>query len=266
MKLYILNYSSYRSDLDSMDVKSELKKTYKLDTRRQNKFIHLGLLGAKRLEEKVDICVDDELYITSGIGNIGIIQKATQCNFENELMPIFDFINILGNSTSFYISKALSIKGKSLFQISDNFSFINTLIIIYASLYESKKSAILGSIDLLSEPEEIIKRVLGVEKECALTSSVNYQKLSRSSTGAIAEVEFDTNFYSLEELKEILEANSTPVYGSMRCSQLECIKEDKFFQMEIAHTINSMIELKKEMIYIDCFEDKFKILRLKILV
>jgi hypothetical protein len=266
MKLYVLNYSSYRSDIDNIDIKSELKKNYKLDTRRQNKFIHLGILGAKKLQERVDIAVDDELYITSGIGNIEIIQKAAKYDYEDDFMPIFDFINMLGNTTSYYISKALNIKGKSLFQISDNFTFINTLISIYASLYTSKKNAILGSIDLVSEPDEIIKRVLGVREECELTSSVNYQKLSLCSKDAIAEIEFDTQCYSLIEIEEILKVNNTTVYSSMRCSNLNSIKENKFFQTEISFTLNSAISLNKEMIYIDCFEENYKILRLKSLV
>ncbi|WP_294960515.1 hypothetical protein [Sulfurimonas sp.] len=266
MKLYILNYSSFRNDLNTIDVKTELKTKYKIDTRRQDNFIHLGLFGALRLKDKINISIDDELYITSGIGNIDVFQKATHCANNKEFMKISDFINILGNSTSYYISKALGIKGKSLFQISDNFTYINTLISIYSSLYSSKKEAIFGSIDLVSQPNEILKRVLGLDEISEIVSSVNFQKLSLSSQDAIAEIEFDTQSYNSEEIKEILKVNDRIVYTSMRCLDLEFKKETNFFQTELSYTINKVIESREDMLYIDCFEDCYKVLRLKTLV
>ena len=37
------------------DIKKELKQRYKLDTRRQDDFIHLAVFGAQRLKEKTTI-------------------------------------------------------------------------------------------------------------------------------------------------------------------------------------------------------------------
>ena len=81
-------------------------------------------------------------------------------------------------------------KGKNIFQISDNFTYVNTLVSAYASLLNSKKDVIICAIDLVSEPSEIIKRVMGIKQSCEVLSSVNYQKLSLSPDGAIAEIEF----------------------------------------------------------------------------
>ncbi|EDZ63072.1 hypothetical protein SMGD1_1379 [Sulfurimonas gotlandica GD1] len=265
MKLYITGISSYRSDENDIDIKNELKKKYKLDTRRQNDFIHLGIFGAKKLQDEVNINVNDELYITSGVGNIDVVQEATESIHKNEFMKIFDFINMLGNTTSYYISKSLNIKGKSLFQISDNFTFINSLISIYASLYSSKKNAILGSIDLVSEPDEIIKRILGVSEDCNLVSSVNYQKLSLSKEKAIAEIEFDTKIYSQDEIKTFLDENKTKVIFSSRCKEFYKDNEIAFCETIASSIINKHINNRVNLVYIDFYDKKYKVLKLNLL-
>jgi len=192
VKLYIKNYSSYRDDIEKTDFKKALKQRYRLDIRRQDKFIHLAVYGAQLLKEKIDINSDDELYITSGIGDVEIVQKTNTYMYkENQPLKLFDFINLLGNTTSYYVAKSLGIKGKSVFQISDNHTFKNTLISAYSSALNSKKDVIIGSVDLVSEPSEVIKRVLGVKKSIKVLSSVNFQKFSLDSKDAIAEVEFE---------------------------------------------------------------------------
>ncbi len=91
MKLYVKAFSTYRGDLNTFDVKKELKQRYKRDTRRQDKFIHLALYGALLLKDKVDIGMDNELYITSGVGNIDVVQKAnTSVNEEKSYLKPFD--------------------------------------------------------------------------------------------------------------------------------------------------------------------------------
>ena len=114
MKLYIKNYSSYTSDEENIEIKKVLKQKYKLDTRRQDSFIHLAVYGGQLLKEKTDISVDDELYLTSGVGNIDIIQKTnTYIYEENQPLKLFDFINLLGNTTSYHVASSLGVKGKT---------------------------------------------------------------------------------------------------------------------------------------------------------
>ncbi len=263
MKLYIRAMSSYRSDTQDLDIKKELKQKYKLDTRRQDAFIHLAVLGAQRLKEKVDIRVDDELYLTSGEGNIDIIQKTDDYVCEqNQFITPFDFINMLGNTTSYYVATSLGVKGKNIFQISDNFSVINSLIAIYASLKRGGHESIFGAIDLVASPAELSRRVLGVDEDCELVSSVNYQKLSLEKDGAIAEIEFDALFYKKDEIQNILKNYNDNVHVSMRSEDIEAKKADKFFQTELSYSINESIKNKKDMIYIDYIDNKYKILRL----
>ena len=267
MKLYIKGISSYVSDKEDVDVKKELKKRYKLDTRRQDAFIHLGVFGAQRLKENVDIDEHDELYITTGIGNIDVLQRTHLyvCRENNSITP-YDFINMLGNTTSYYIAASLGVNGKTIFQISDNFTFINSLISIYASINRSNKDAILGSIDLVNNPDEVIKRVLGVDENTEVISSVNYQKLSLSSQSAIAEIEFDAKTYTFDEVDSLLSGSEAEVLASMRCENLNLSKPNKFFETMASYAINSHIGNAKEFIYIDCFGEKYKILKLKSLI
>lgn len=262
MKLYVKAWSSYRGNLKEFDVKKELKSRYKLDTRRQDTFIHLAVYGAQLLKDRVSIASDDELYITSGVGNVDVLQKTNNYVKEHkEFIKPFDFINMLGNTTSYYVANSLGLKDKNTFQISDNFTFINTLISVFASLHVSKKEAVLGSVDLATQPQEVIQRVLGVDKETSVTSSVNYQKLSLSPRDALAQIEFDTNIYSLEEIKSLLQANSSKVVSSIRCGDLELPKDKEFFETMPSFYINQAIQKREDLLYIDCFENSYKIIK-----
>jgi len=263
MKLYIKAFSGYRGDLNLFDVKKELKTKYKLDTRRQDTFIHLAVYGAHLLKDKAEIRVEDELYITSGVGNIDVLQKTNKyVQEEKEFIKPFDFINMLGNTTSYYVASSLGVKGKNTFQISNNFTFINTLISVYASLNISQNEAILGAVDLCTNPDEVIKRVLGVDESVKVASSVNYQKLSLSPINAIAEIEFDAKVYALHEVQELLKETKLDVFSSMRCHELDTPKDDEFFETMPSYYINKAIETKKDLLYIDCFENNYKIIKL----
>ncbi len=257
MKLYVENFSSYRDDLDKIDLKKELKSVYKLDTRRQDRFIHLGVYGAQLLKQKCDIEVDDELYVTSGIGNAEIVQKTNTYMFEeNQPLKLFDFINLLGNTTSYYIAKSLGMRGKNIFQISDNFTYLNSLVSIYASLKNSGKNAIICSIDLVNSPSEVIKRVLGVSKDTRVVSAVNYQKLSLKSDNALAEIEFDLKSFSRDQIKDRLE-------GAILIQRDEI--QEPYFETIVSYKLNEAIKNRDQRVIIESFQNRYKILKLKIL-
>jgi len=264
MKLYIKNYSLYRSDLEDIDIKKVLKQKYRYDTRRQDDFIHLAVYGAKLLKEKTEISVDDELYVTSGVGDVGIVQKTNTCIYkDNQPLKLFDFINLLGNTTSYYVASALGLKGKNIFQISQNFTYINSLITLFASITSSNKDAILCSVDLLSSPDEVIKRVLGIDKNSNVVSGVNSQKFSLNEKDAIAQLEFDIKTYSFKEIKDIISNTKIEIQLSPRCEKLNPKKGDVFFETIASYAINNSLQQNKDLLYIDCFEDRYKILRLK---
>jgi len=263
MKLYIKSYSSYRSDLEDIVVKKELKSRYKLDTRRQDDFINFGLLGAMRLKEQMPILPESELYITSGYGNVNILQKTNNYVLEEkETIKLFDFINMLGNTTSFYVASKLGIKAKSIFQISDNFTYFNSLITIYASLIKSKKELVFGSIDVVSDASEVINRIADIEKDVSVVSSVNYQLLSLESTDAKAYIEFDTHFYTLDELQARLQGESCKIISSIRCNDLEYEKPSVYFETYASYLVNDTLESGKDAIYIEYYEGKYKILKI----
>ena len=253
MKLYIKNYSSFIQD--NTNIKKELKQKYGVDTRRQDSFIHLALYGAQLLKEKTNIEESDELYITSGIGNEDIVQKTnTYMHEENQPLKLFDFINLLGNTTSYYVAKSLGIKGKNIFQISDNFTYINTLISLYSSIKHSGENAIIGTIDLVSNPSQIIKRVMGVDENIELISSVNYQKFSLSPMDAICKIEFDIKSYCYDDIKDKL-SNATMI------SRENC--DEVFFETMMIFKINEAIKNKIDMTLIESIENKYKIIKIK---
>ncbi len=267
MKLYIQGYSSYRNDIDKENIKQILKEKYKHDTRRQDDFILLGVYGANKLKEFCKISQDNELYITSGIGNIDVLQKCCHYIYEkNQLIRPFDFINSVGNTLSYYVAKTLQLKGKNIFQISDNFTYLNTLIFIYASLKISKNSAIIGAIDHLTKDfEELAKKISDINNDTNMISSVNFQKLSLEKADALAEIEFENKIYNIKEIKNIIHTFKGNIKCSMRSQKLDCQKEKNFFETEISNAINKTLKKKQNMLYIDCHDDRYKILKVRII-
>ena len=264
MKLYIKAYSSYRSDLDNIEIKKVLKQKYKYDTRRQDEFIHLGVYGAKLLQENTHINEDDELYVTSGVGNIDVVQRTNTTVYENnESVKLFDFINLLGNTTSYYIASALKIKGKNICQISDNFTFINSLISIYSSIKKSKKYAILCTIDVVSKTDEVTKRVMGIDENSEVLSGVNYQQFSLDARDALAEIEFDAKSYTLDEINTFLKSTQEEVKFSFRSKAFKPKEAFPVFETYPSYIVNSSIKIAKDLIYIDCYEEKYKIIKVK---
>jgi len=255
MKLYVKASSSYVSDQEDIEVKKELKAKYKLDTRRQDAFIHLAVLGAQRLKEKINIKEDTQLYVTSTLGNIEILQKTQDYVIDKgDFIKPYDFINMLGNTTNYYVASSLGVKDKNLYQISDNFTFIHSVMAIYASLYNTNKEAILGAVDLVSSPEIISKRLLDVNKETELSSSSCYQLLSFDKEDAVAEIIFDAKIYTKEALNILLNSSSKNIVYS-----------SSFTHLHISRIINKSIEQKTDILYVDSYDDKYKILELNLL-
>ncbi len=260
MTLNIKAIGSFRSDKENIELKKELKTKYNLDTRRQDAFIHLALIGAQRLKEKIIIKSNTELYITSDIGNIDILQKTHDYVIEKkQFIRPFDFINMLGNTASYYVATSLNIKDKNIYQISDNFTFINSLISIYASLNSTNKNAILGAVDLVSQPDIINKRLLDVCDDVKLVSSSSYQFLSTNDEGSIAELKFSTSSFMYDEIKDFIDSNTkSNIILSKRCKKFYLNKNISFCETILSSLINENIELKKDFIYIDCYDEKYK--------
>jgi hypothetical protein len=261
MKLYIKAISSYRSDKEEINIKQELKKSYKIDVRRKDDFIYAGLYGALRLRDTIEIKRENELYLTSGYGNINILSKIYDDVEENKgTIKLFDFINMLGNTTSFYVATELGIKAKSIFQISDNFTYFNTLVSVYASLCKTKNEAIVGALDIASENEEVLKRVAGIEEQSSITTSVMFQKFSLDATDALCEVEFDTKFYTLEEIQKLLKETTLKTVFSTRCKELDAPKR-AYIETDASSVINESITNKESCLYVECYEKRYKIIQ-----
>lgn len=265
MKLYVKAFSEYRSDKENIILKKELKEKYKIDVRRKDEFIYLAILGAQRLKEKVDINPSDELYITSGLGNVDILQKTYQhVTINKQFIRPLDFINMLGNTTSYYVATSLGLNDKNIFQISDNFTYINSLVSIYVSLKNSKKEAIFGSLDLASSPSKVMQRVLGLDKSVELISSVNYQKLSLEGVGAIASIEFDAKTYTDKEIQKFIGLTNMRVIATSRCS-IEGVNSQKYsFETIASSVVNDSIQTKQDTLFIECYDAKYKILKIKL--
>jgi hypothetical protein len=264
MKLYINSISSYRSDLETIDIKKELKETFKHDTRRQDLFIQLALLGAYRLKKESVIDQSDEVYVTSGLGNTDVISRLSNYVVKqgNSIKP-FDFINVLGNATSYYITKALGTKGKALFQISDRFTYLRTLIFAYASISLSGNHAVISSCDLATQPEAAIKQVMGVDQETQIISSVNYQRVTTEQKDAIAEIEFESHLYSLEEVLHRVNNSNLKVIASARCKALGLSTPDVFFETMMSAVVNEAIQKQQDVMFIDCLDDRYAMLIIK---
>ena len=183
-----------------------------------------------------------------------IVHKSNeQVKVQKEILRPFDFINMLGNTTSYYVANALGVKSKNIFSISNSFTFINSLVSIYASLSVSNKEAVLGSVDLVPVPENMLRRVLGLGEDVDLLSATNYQKLSLTPEEAVASIEFDTKFYTLEEVEVLIERSELKVIHAPK---------NNYFETMPSYYINMAIESNEDILYIDSFEEKYKTIKL----
>lgn len=264
MKLYIHGFSSYRSDFEEIDIKKELKTRYAYDIRRQDSFIHLAVLGAKRLMDNIEIRTDDELYVTSGIGNADLLVDIYQYAIKDgyHIKP-FDFINMLGNTTSYYISQALQTKSKAIFQISNKFTYIHSLISAYSSIYQSQKRAVICCCDLISNKSHFLRNQLAVDEKIPLLSSVNYQLVSLDQEEALAEIEFENKSYLKDEILTIIKKTDLTVIASPRCDDLPVKKETVFFETIASNLVNDFIQKGLGLMFIDNYEEKYKIITLR---
>jgi len=262
MKLYVHAISSFRSDREILDIKKELKQKYKVDIRRKEEFIFAGLLGAMRLKENISFLEDSELYITSGYGNIEILSKMNNYILEEgDNIKLFDFINMLGNTTNFYVAKALDIKGKSIFCISDEFTYFHMLITLYVSLLKRNNDAIVGAIDVVPKNPEVIKRVANIDNDIDVITSVMFQKMSLNPINALCCLEFDTKFYTFEEIQEYIQMTSLKIYTSMRCQEIQR-QTKSYFETDISCIVNDSILNKEDCCYIECYNSRYKILKI----
>jgi len=234
MKLFVQAYS-YQDNLPSQkELKTLLKKEYKIDTRRKDRFIYLALLGALKLQENTAIDTKSELYITSSLGNIDVVDSVYNTMILNkEIMALFDFINLLGNTTNFYVAKVLGLRGKSLYTISQKNNILNLLTTIKASLAQSGNEAVFGTIDALPKQLELAKRLSGVAKEETLQEEISFFQLSSTSNKhTLATLEFEQKNYTKEEVlayENLLISNeNSGGFGSLIPKEItKCIKEKK---------------------------------------
>jgi len=266
MKLYMKAASSYDRAEELAATKKELKQNYGVDSRRKDGFILASLLGALRLKDSIEIIESDELYLTSGFGNINVLIKTNDYVAEKKgNLKLFDFLNMLGNTTNYYVAQELGIKAKSIFQISDNFTYFHSLISIYASLSMSKNDAILGSIDVVSQDIEVLKRVAGVDEKSKVKSSVNFQKYSLNASNAICSIEFDTVFYTYDAIVQRLKNEESKIITSSRCDKLAYERVEFYYETAVNEAINEAIKHRENRVFVECYEGKYKCLKIKIL-
>ena len=122
-----------------------------------------------------------------------------------------------------------------------------------------------SDLDLVTKPNEVIKRILGVDEHSKVTSGVNYQKLSLREDACIASIEFDTKIYFLDEVKKVIQDSKAKVGISMRCEELGVSANSEYFETMASFAINKAIESKEDLLYIDCFEDSYKVIKLTII-
>jgi len=130
----------------------------------------------------------------------------------------------------------------------------HTLASIRSSPKNSGKDAIICTIDLASNPDENIRRVLGIDENVKITSAVNYQKLSLDSDVAIAYIKFDIKSYGLAEVLKIAKESNGDIVSTLGCVKLKCKKDEKFFETIVSHEVNQAIKNRKNTIILDCFE------------
>lgn len=114
----IRSFGSYCSPAseDVADLKAELRRVVGKNIRRIDRFTQLALIGAHRCAGNIDLPERTNVYLGSGLGPYSTAARALTTIFKAQepLMPL-DFINLVGNFSSFNVAKTLGIEGANLF-------------------------------------------------------------------------------------------------------------------------------------------------------
>lgn len=268
---------------ESVDVKALCREVSAKFVRRTDRFIQLGILGVAQIQQKQKIDENTALYLTSGQGNISVFKRLCDYRFIEKSPPKpVDFINSLSNTAGFYIAQFLELNSKNINIYHHGFAVEMALILADCDLTQNNEQQVLiGGVDQAFEPAEIAKRYLGLKPDVKLGEGSNWMLLSNSKENALASINVITQKMNADQLKHFVcnISKDTQIAFALRCPDtliVELMTECSlsrfcyetqvcFYETVVLFALNTFVQTEKgKLIYIDYFEDSFRLIELNV--
>jgi len=279
--VYIHNTGSLNlKEGEEFDVKNALKEATGKPFRRTDRFIQMALLGAHSAvgEEKLD--ASTALYMASGQGNLAVFTRLRDQQYVLKQPPKpVDFINSLSNTAGFYVAQHLGLHGKNLNLNQHGFVVYMTLLLAQNDLcIGAQEQVLVGGVDELLEPLSFTKKFLGICDGRKLGEGSNWLLFNSRREGALAYLDVVREEMTLSGLKAYLCAagEKTKVAFGLRFSEaivkaiLDACSMERFryeegcgfYETAALYTLIRFIEEGEgEMLFVENFEEKFRVIR-----
>ena len=175
--------------------------------RRADKFIQLSLVGALRCAKGHRIPQSASMTLAMSVGTISTSLKMMETMFVKGNSPKpFQFVNSLGNSACYFLSKHLGIMGASVAISQENFSFEAALRHAKMEMALNESGCVLiGGTDEAPLPvsDQLLRLRLENEAYEACFEGSHWLLVSSSSEGAKARVS-DSVYIDMEDTAEVV--------------------------------------------------------------
>ncbi|HFQ79761.1 MAG TPA: hypothetical protein ENK33_00100 [Desulfobacterales bacterium] len=191
------------------DLRAELK-AMGADNRRSDHFMRLAVIGAHKAADGHELPAETAVYMTSGQGNTAVFNRiCSALRIEKNLPKPVDFINLLSNSTGFYIASHLGLAGRNIFLTHHHFPVQMTLLTAQNDITQGLQQTILaGGVDEWQTRPQLARKLMGIEETTVLGEGSNWLLLSPERENALAVLEVEKRCINEEELTLRLRAES----------------------------------------------------------
>jgi hypothetical protein len=172
--------------------------------RRVGRFIQLGLIGAARCVGAAKLPPDTAVYLTSRRGDLEVTIEVMEELFRDGHAPKpLSFINTVSNAACYYVARHFELHGRSCFVGGGYFSFESALNLALLEMRAGiVRSALVGCIDIATDPLDIHRRRLGLAADAAVGEASHWVWLEAGDGGrALGAVEAAEIFSGPGELK-----------------------------------------------------------------
>ncbi|RLA73411.1 MAG: hypothetical protein DRG24_00260 [Epsilonproteobacteria bacterium] len=282
--IYIHRIGGYNAVLGEVrsDIKAALKAATGKVFRRTDRYIQLSMLGAHEVAENID--ADTALFMFSGEGNLSVFNRLRDQQYIDHQPPRpVDFINSLSNTAGFYVAQYLNLKGKNLFLSHHGFPAQMALILAENDLkLKKQKQILLGGVDELLEPVAYTKKFLGVCDDTVLGEGSNWLILRAEERGALASIETLPEELTREAVLDFMATldpeiqvafgmrtdpkDITAFTQQSRCMRFDYESSCGYYETVPFYVLSRFVEREKgQLVFIDCFEERYRVMTLYIL-
>lgn len=206
--MYIKNYYyKINESKTAREYRKELKTISSIDLRKSSKMNVMGVIGALKVLENQTYYNNLSIYISSEYGCMeDMIKVLNQVNDPDDMVMPFDFLNINGNNTAYFISKAIDTKGSNLTTTSKDFSFEKNLeIAINDNLLNKNEEFILGCLDESLEAIPNYNEMIENLESKSINDGNCWFYITNEKEDSLAKIESLTFFENISKLNSYLE-------------------------------------------------------------